>query len=408
MSQNPREPSQPAGDNPAGRTRGQTHRFQLESHLNPNLTSDLGRPPIPISSITAYTADKFNTMVSTSDNIKASYSIASISDPFVKSGSVHRSPQPTTSEPNPALNSVTDIPSDLDRNTAGSSVLYKKGTHSARTDSGATSTDRENKELREREELRSAHRKLMDKTATALREALEGAEKIHCQSQREYEAFQRKRQERAAELQNLNLALGRRKDEVRKLESERLDFEMARARLEEEAAEADRVRVESERAKVVAERAREEAEQELRRVKSELQRAESVTSFQRVYPSGPSITAADLGRAPGPNPLFQFPTTSATAFQSRSKTTGRWRTSLPETNLVDSNAATIREATQSTSRIYLSSSRSYVTTNFQLPAVNLVLTFSTFRETPAASKELRDIFDEELLALYARMERLRL
>ena len=78
-----------------------------------------------------------------------------------------------------------------------------------------------------------------------------------------------------------------------------------------------------------------------------------------------------------------------------------------ETNTVESNV-TARGATQSTSRTYLSSSRSYATTNFQLPTVNSFLTPSTLRETPAAARGPRDISDEELIELYARMERLKL
>ena len=78
-----------------------------------------------------------------------------------------------------------------------------------------------------------------------------------------------------------------------------------------------------------------------------------------------------------------------------------------ETNTVESNV-TVRGATQSTSRTYLSSSRSYATTNFQLPTVNSFLTPSTLRETPEASRGPRDISDAELIELYARMERLKL
>ena len=103
MSQNPREPSEPAGDNPAGHTRGQTHSFQPEFHSNPILTSDPGRPPIPSLSNVTSSAEQFSATVSTLDNIRASDSIASITNPFARSGLVHRSPLPTTLVPDPAF-----------------------------------------------------------------------------------------------------------------------------------------------------------------------------------------------------------------------------------------------------------------------------------------------------------------
>ena len=96
--------------------------------------------------------------------------------------------------------------------------------------------------------MRAAHRRMMDEAANALREAIERAERVHMQSQREYEtfqrAFERDRQERAVELQDLGAAAGRRREECRRLEA---DLERVKARSEQETAEPERARIDAER-----------------------------------------------------------------------------------------------------------------------------------------------------------------
>ena len=155
---------------------------------------------------------------------------------------------------------------------------------------------------------------------------------------------------------------------------------MARARSDAE----ERARVEAERARVLAERAREEAERELLRIRTELQRVQSETSFQRVYPSRLPITAVDLGRAPGPSSLQPFKT-SVPAFPPRSEATGRRRTSVQQTNTVDSKTAPMRGVTTPMSRDQFTTSKSCVTSSVQLPSVNSFLTTPTQRESPIAS-----------------------
>ena len=289
MSRNPREPSQPAEDNPAGHTRGQIHRFQPEFHSNPNLTTDPGRPPIP--STTTVTPGQLNTVVSTSDNVNASESIASVADPFVSRGMVYHSPPPTTSVPNPGPTAGTDITSDLEYGAAGSSVFNKKATHSTRMGSRATSPDRHDEESREREQ----HQRRIEEADGMIREAAEQAERMRIQNQRNYETFQRMferdRQERAGELQELEFALGRRREEFRQLDTE---VGMARA-------SSDAARAEAERARAVAEHARDETERELLRIKSELQRAGSEASLQRGFAPGQTTSVAGLGQSQGAN-----------------------------------------------------------------------------------------------------------
>ena len=126
---------------------------------------------------------------------------------------MYHSPPPTTSVPDPGLTSVTDIPSDLSPGAGGWSEYYRKRTHSIRTGSGATSPDWREEELREREQ----HQRRIEEADGLIREAAENAERMRIQTLRDYEAFQSKferdRQERAGELQELEFALGRRREE---------------------------------------------------------------------------------------------------------------------------------------------------------------------------------------------------
>ena len=309
MNRNPREPSEPAGDNPAGNTRGQIHRFQPEFRSNPNLTADQGRLPIPLSTISM--AKQLITVVSTLSSMNASDSTTTIADPFASRGTVYHSPPHTTSvsDPGPA---GTDIPQDLDQKATGSLAIYKKGTHSARTESGTTSPDRQEEDTREKEEVKAARQRRLEAADSILREASESAERMHLHNQREYENFQRgferDRQERAEELRlrveelrEVDMALAQRREEFRHFDTE---AGMVKARSEAE----DRARGEAIRARIAAERASEEAEQELIRVRAELQRAQSEVFLQRGYAPGPltletaHITTQVLTRFNTPRP----------------------------------------------------------------------------------------------------------
>ena len=91
MSHNPREPSDPAGDNPAGRTRGQTHRFHSDFRSNPELTADPGRPPVAIPTTISTTNSQF-AMPASGETVEPAGG-----DPFARSGAVYHSPTHTTS-----------------------------------------------------------------------------------------------------------------------------------------------------------------------------------------------------------------------------------------------------------------------------------------------------------------------
>ena len=97
MSRNPRDPSQPAGDNPAGNTLGQTHGFYSESHSNPELAMDPGRPPVMMQTTTISSRGQMAMQAISTQDTLVSEPISSISEPFVRGGAVVHSPEPTTS-----------------------------------------------------------------------------------------------------------------------------------------------------------------------------------------------------------------------------------------------------------------------------------------------------------------------
>ena len=76
MSYNPREPSNPVGDNPAGRTRGQTHRFHSDFCSNPELAVDPGRPPITNPTATSTATGQFGAQASLASAVASSSMMA--------------------------------------------------------------------------------------------------------------------------------------------------------------------------------------------------------------------------------------------------------------------------------------------------------------------------------------------
>ena len=167
---------------------------------------------------------------------------------------------------------------DLGKKGPGSMGPRQLGTssrpQSMESGSRATSRERHEMERAELEELRAERDRMIKEAARSLREAKECAEFTRLQAQQEYDTWRQSCEqgprEWAEERREMNLAMERQRDKLRKMRGEKLDLDISYAEVE--------------RARAAAENAKESAERDLARIRSDTQRVESETAFQRGYP----------------------------------------------------------------------------------------------------------------------------